>query len=229
MRSAKYYFGVTLARGNRPYNEDAYQAGVIDIPNFSPIQAADTIELDNTDDELAVGPDQEPAVFYFGVFDGHGGDEASSFLKNYMHRYIEESSKLLNPENRQQPAVLTSSRDDPLAIQVLAVEESPEEIEAREKRKHMQTELVNTWKDTVGGYFRRFKPDFGGVKRCGRGGDFGIESVLMYAFLKADLDFITSTRPWFLSPYEPEPVGKSGPGEPRKSGSTATVVLLSTS
>jgi protein phosphatase PTC6 len=141
----------------------------------------------------------EPSVFYFAVFDGHGGDAASVFLKDYLHQYVEATATLFASEDR-------------------------------ERRKELQNQLVDAWKE-VGGYFRRFKPDFG-LKGAGRNGDGGIAATLSYAFLKADFDFITNTRPWFLSEEEtPEQLKLAGKGEKTsfKGGSTATVVLLSTS
>ncbi|KAG0644201.1 hypothetical protein HOY80DRAFT_854842, partial [Tuber brumale] len=78
LRSARQHFGVSRSRGNRPYNEDWYQAGVIDIPPFT------------------LSPDSaptDPSVFYFGVFDGHGGEDCSAFVKDYLHTYIEQSFK----------------------------------------------------------------------------------------------------------------------------------------
>lgn len=35
LRSAKHHFGVAVSRGSRIYNEDSYQAGVIEIPAFA--------------------------------------------------------------------------------------------------------------------------------------------------------------------------------------------------
>jgi len=217
LRSAKHHFGVTRGRGMRPYNEDNYQAGVINLPPFSRQSHEATTEEETL-------PGQEPAVFYFSVFDGHGGDAASLFLKDYLHRYIEETSKLMNPEEKPRPAASIST-------DTVEVEETDQEKQQRQKRKELQTDLVNSWKGTVGGYFRRFQPDFGGVKGCGHAsGDGGVEAVLTYAFLKADLDFITNTRPWFLSEQEEPPQVRSPERtNPFKGGSTATVVLLSTS
>ncbi|KAI5815285.1 phosphatase 2C-like domain-containing protein [Pyronema omphalodes] len=224
LKTAKHHFGATRARGTRPSNEDNYQAGVIDIPPFSRPRK-------DAEDEKAL-PGQGPSVFYFSVFDGHGGDAASLFLKDYLHLYIEETSKLMNPnaEPRAAEAITAESWD---------AEESEAEAEQRQKRIEMQVSLVNAWKDTVGGYFRRFKPDFGGVKGCGfTSGDGGVEAVLTYAFLKADLDFITNTRPWFLPPPPPPPPPEEPPANPPtdetanhkpKGGSTATAVLLATS
>jgi Protein phosphatase 2C len=178
LRSAKQHFGVTRARGNRAYNEDWYQAGVISLPPFAP---------------LATSSPPDSPVFYFGVFDGHGGEDCSSFLRNHLHAYIEETAKSFGGGDEQKAA--------------------------------MQTQLVAAWKDTVGGYFRRFKPDFSGQGEAGE-----LESILTYAFLKADMDFITRTKPWFLTSESggPEEQTQKTKSTPFKGGSTASVALIST-
>ncbi|KKY14900.1 putative protein phosphatase 2c [Phaeomoniella chlamydospora] len=35
----------------------------------------------------------DPQVFYFGVFDGHGGEECSGYLTERLHEYIEKTSR----------------------------------------------------------------------------------------------------------------------------------------
>lgn len=35
LQSAKHHFGVSVSRGQRPYNEDTYQAGTLEIPAFA--------------------------------------------------------------------------------------------------------------------------------------------------------------------------------------------------
>ncbi|RPA95085.1 protein serine/threonine phosphatase 2C [Choiromyces venosus 120613-1] len=177
LRSAKQHFGVSRSRGNRPYNEDWYQAGVIDIPPFT--LAPDSAPTD-------------PSVFYFGLFDGHGGEDCSAFVKDYLHTYIEQSAKAFS--------------------------------ENEEQKISMQTQLVSSWKDTVGGYFRRFKPDFEGRGEAGE-----MEAVLTYAFLKADMDFITRTKPWFLTgEHALQAGGAPKKPIPFKGGSTASIALIST-
>lgn len=133
------------------------------------------------------------STFYFGVFDGHGGGDCSVFLRDRLHRYIEESARLFDGNVEQKIAT--------------------------------QTQLATAWKDTVGGYFKRFKPDFSGRGEAGE-----MEAVLTYAFLRADLDFITRARPSFMVGDNTRPEGgvpKSNLGPP-KSGSTASIALIST-
>ena len=120
LRSAKHHFGVSVSRGTRPYNEDAYQAGVIDLPAFakktpvsltrapasSPLQIfregqrkqqeqkkwQESTGIDG-EGTAAEGMSGDPQVFYFGVFDGHGGTECSGFLRESLHSYIEDAAK----------------------------------------------------------------------------------------------------------------------------------------
>lgn len=115
LRSAKHHFGVAVSRGSRIYNEDSYQAGVIEIPAFakrppvnltrapadSPLQAyrkrqQEQREKGEGDGEgtSAESASGDPQVFYFGVFDGHGGGDCSRFLKDKLHEYIEEAAQI---------------------------------------------------------------------------------------------------------------------------------------
>ena len=56
-----------------------------------------------------VGATGDPQVFYFGVFDGHGGSECSGFLREQLHDYLEKAtaqfelkSSLLQERNETQ-------------------------------------------------------------------------------------------------------------------------------
>lgn len=64
-----------------------------------------------------------------------------------------------------------------------------------------------------------------------------MEGVLVYAFLKADMDFITKTRPWFSkqtgSEWGEGNIETGGDStkaraNPFKGGSTASLALIST-
>ncbi|KAI4122365.1 MAG: hypothetical protein LQ347_006521, partial [Umbilicaria vellea] len=117
LRSAKHHFGVSFSRGTRPYNEDSYQAGVIELPAFakrapvsvtrapasSPLQAYREAQQKEREEAAAEkgadggatapgGASGDPQVFYFGVFDGHGGAECSGFLRERLHEYIEDAA-----------------------------------------------------------------------------------------------------------------------------------------
>ncbi|KAI9863326.1 MAG: hypothetical protein M1813_003768 [Trichoglossum hirsutum] len=256
LRSAKHHFGVSLARGTRPYNEDAYQAGVIEIPAFAkraPISLTrsqrGTFDGGGTSADGASG---DPQVFYFGVFDGHGGSECSAYLREQLHEYIECSAKKFDlrsslkkgtttsdPERAanelsktcsSSPALrdkeITRSSGKPLASadgisastdnthQVLRPD-APIPYEAIKSRAvDLERDLITRWKETVGGYFRRFKPVFFSPSSGGKGYPsgydvayqtrhssssrdikddvVGVETVVMHAFLQADLDFVTA-------------------------------------
>jgi len=303
LRSAKHHFGVSVSRGTRPYNEDTYQAGTIEIPAFakraplslnrSSAAAAKEVTGAATPAGSASG---DPQVFYFGVFDGHGGQECSDFLKDELHEYIESASKqfelvssLKKPPtkrgsdgtvpNKEQKGISagehsSEGKDGLSAIPIRTVEgslEKPKVASAiqgqdpvpqkanRPKAIDLEMSLVRQWKETVGGYFRRFKPEYFSIpsttscadpteshKDEGKGCDppISIETVLMYAFLRADLDFITaqaskpdpeSTSDMPLNNDEilGEPSrrfhkGKIGGPTRFKGGSTASVAIIST-
>jgi protein phosphatase PTC6 len=317
LRSAKHHFGVSVSRGTRPYNEDTYQAGTIEIPAFAkraPLSlnrssAAAAKEVTGAATS-AGGASGDPQVFYFGVFDGHGGHECSDFLKDELHEYIENASEQFelvsslqkpptkkgsdgtvpNKERKGSSAGELSSegKDCLSAIPIKTVDEVKDSARIPERNDEgsleklgvasaiqgqdpvpqkanrpkvidLEMSLVKQWKETVGGYFRRFKPEYFSIpsttsradpteshKDEGKGCDppISIETVLMYAFLRADLDFITAQA------SKPDPESSSDMplnydeilGEPSrrfhkdkiggptrfKGGSTASVAIIST-
>ncbi|KAH6717750.1 phosphatase 2C-like domain-containing protein [Leptodontidium sp. MPI-SDFR-AT-0119] len=246
LRSAKHHFGVSVSRGTRPYNEDTYQAGTLEIPAFAkraPIslsRAGKTASATSADSASG-----DPQVFYFGVFDGHGGNECSDFLREELHGYLEktagtfelasslktgkkkergvggpsvergENSELASRGSESLQNVKTKSEKDvekdlniPIKDKDGRIEQPPASpaIESEKpvsvgsnkpKTIELERSLVAQWKETVGGYFRRFRPEH--FTLSSSSGDepaaetpVSIETVLMYAFLQADLDFITA-------------------------------------
>ncbi|KAI9820069.1 MAG: hypothetical protein M1826_001060 [Phylliscum demangeonii] len=182
LQSAKLHFGAATVRGTRPHNEDMWQAGVIDIPAFAhdgdePRSAAP----DDAEATSAEGSGGDPQVFYFGIFDGHGGAECSTFLKERLHTYIEDTAKQLH---------LVSSRG-----------QHPSRCRGPDggsTTADLERLLVRNWGETVGGYFSRFRPGHFSLDHIHRAeqvvpgfpDDVTLEAVLTYAFLQADLDFI---------------------------------------
>ncbi|KAI4170208.1 MAG: hypothetical protein LQ343_005091 [Gyalolechia ehrenbergii] len=331
LRSAKHHFGAALSRGQRPYNEDTYQAGVIEVPAFakrapinltrapasSPLQAyreGQRRQQEGTSQTSqggeatsAEGASGDPQVFYFGVFDGHGGTECSGFLKEKLHKFVEESaqkyaleSSLRGRSNRAGPSkkepepalpVANKSSDD-TATEVSGDGSSRLELRASSDRSapfptsepangralnpthgslsetpsspsgsgtpedvsSLQKKLMDSWRETVGGYFRRFSPAAFALKPP------TIVTVLNHAFLNADLSFITAQLKLTRSDSDPvladSPINTSdivpyGPytspqahfkctpshlhahapassRTPFKGGSTASVALIST-
>jgi protein phosphatase PTC6 len=263
LKNAKHHFGASWSRGQRPYNEDAYQAGTIEIPAFArrrPLSLQRSPKKDNLGADSASG---DPQVFYFGVFDGHGGGECSEYLREQLHLYIENGAqefelkstlkrrkgeitqfgqsslnsfgegenlpksskealdavKTYTPKDASQPKPPAAGSDErpPTGTKdETAPPESARSIRQSDnirKAEDLERALIRSWKDLVGGYFRRFKPEFFSVTAGGQGhylekeviaskslsytkslGEdnegIGIETVLEYSFLKADYDFV---------------------------------------
>ncbi|KAF1954762.1 protein serine/threonine phosphatase 2C [Byssothecium circinans] len=325
LKSAKHHFGVSLSRGSRPYNEDSYQAGTIEVPAFAKRQpmslqwsAGGSVKNEFTPAGSASG---DPQVFYFGVFDGHGGMECSAFLREELHKYVEDAMKLFelesslqsrgskerrigwpgsmgDPDNRPSESVTEAEGKESLnAIQThtppgtepikppdsanstgfptAGVNSKQQPIDSAPpvkqslsitKAEELERRLVRQWKELVGGYFRRFKPEYFSMSAGGRGHPaekdviekrsnpsssipddttegIGIETVLEYAFLKADFDFVSAQ----VGKQDEDPVladraindgdilghpsrsGKNIGGPQRfKGGSTCSIALIST-
>ncbi|KAL8810022.1 MAG: hypothetical protein Q9200_002918 [Gallowayella weberi] len=298
------HYRATTEIPRSPYNEDTYQAGVIELPAFakrapinlsrapasSPLQAyregqrrqKEQKEKSDVDGEgtSAEGASGDPQVFYFGVFDGHGGTECSGFLKEKLHEYIEEAARKYGLESSLQgksnkagqinkeaqaslPIAVKSSNDSATKNDGQAGEEvphtraswdpadSPPKLVDTDEVSSLQKKLIHSWKETVGGYFRRFSPSA-----------FTLDSpttsmVLTHAFLTADLSFITAQLKLTASDSDPvladSPINTSdiipygpytpqnsssqtgshnhSPAKPRtpfKGGSTASIALIST-
>ncbi|TAQ83092.1 hypothetical protein B7494_g8584, partial [Chlorociboria aeruginascens] len=311
LRSAKHHFGVSVSRGTRPYNEDTFQAGTLEIPAFAkraPISLSRFGGKKDTGGTSAESASGDPQVFYFGVFDGHGGNECSDFLREELHAYLErtagefelgsslkgkekkggveegrgkrkEGGKSSKSEDAKAPGKEGNKRGMKEEVRIQSIEEIEASLNVPEKGENgrienpspnlpldgeepvagkankpkaleLERSLVSEWKNTVGGYFRRFKPDYFSltssmdetpkIKK-----PVSIESVLMYSFLKADLDFIIaqarkpdlddhhSDKPLNADDILGEPAHLSSSGRiggPTRfvGGSTASIALIST-
>ena len=324
LKSAKHHFGVSFSRGSRPYNEDSYQAGTIEIPAFAkrrPISLTRSKKGDESNEITpADSPSGDPQVFYFGVFDGHGGSECSGFLREQLHEYVEEGARLFELESslkrKGKPEMYmgwpssmgdkdecgsvtegeVSGKDSLDAVKTLKApgtkpvkppqpgtgEKPPSGTDDQTpphdgfsplkrsdsilKAESLERSLVISWKELVGGYFRRFKPEYFLLSAGGQGHSLekesvqqkqlkhssisddttegiGIETVLSYAFLKADYDFVFAQvvkkdeDPVLADRAinaddilgHPSKAGKSIGGPKRfKGGSTCSIALVST-
>ncbi|KAH7040222.1 phosphatase 2C-like domain-containing protein [Microdochium trichocladiopsis] len=303
LHSAKHHFGVTESRGSRPYNEDSHQAGTIDMPAFAkrvPISLSRSSIKKSGEGTSADSAFGDPQVFYFGVFDGHGGAECSKFLQDELHGYIEEAaaefelkSSLRKHHGHVLPtandvrrhsslealddndadgvakldAVQMRSADDVKALadiptmnekgaigkfdkaQAVAGESPVPAKVSQAKALRLQKEIVDEYKKLIGGYYRRFSPKHFSVGKSEGDAEtpVSIESVLTYAFLRADLDFVSAQArkpdpedPYVSDsalnsdeilgrPHHKPPSGTGIGGQTRfKGGSTGSVALIST-
>ncbi|WYZ37378.1 hypothetical protein EsH8_II_000884 [Colletotrichum jinshuiense] len=290
LQRAKHHFGVASSRGQRPYNEDTSQAGTISVPAFAkraPISLQrNPIQKPNeaTSADSAFG---DPQVFYFGIFDGHGGSQCAEFLRDELHGYIEQASAdfgLQSSLGRSQRRETGRKDDDTERSEELFMkteEDVKDEIRVPEQDEHgvlrnpermeplkgvepvsakvdnipkatrLEQDLVEEYRQTVGGYFRRFNPEYFKLSEdkkesSDNGPPVTVESVLMYAFLRADLDFVSAQarKPDPDDPHASDcpvnndeilgvphkpPSGHGIGGLSRfKGGSTASVALIST-
>lgn len=281
LRSAKHHFGVSVSRGQRVYNEDTNQAGTIYMPAFAKRVPVSLVRSQSSPKQIGEGTSADsalgdPQIFYFGVFDGHGGSECSEFLRDELHGYIEEAAaefRLQSSLRRDHGTTMTDSMRDPDSgsgqEQNEGDQETPAEDGGISKAVKLQSELLQEYKRTVGGYFRRFRPNYFTVPATNSASSpedprlqqqqqqqlqqqlrspATLEAVLTYAFLRADLDFITAQarKPDPDDPYISDnlplnkdeilgkphlpPSGHSSIGGPArfKGGSTASVALIST-
>ncbi|EOA85463.1 Protein phosphatase 2C 6 [Exserohilum turcicum] len=320
LKSAKHHFGVTLSRGTRPYNEDAFQAGTIDVPAFAKRRPVSLTRKEHGRNDSQVTPEVgasgDPQVFYFGVFDGHGGAECSGFLREHLHDYLEKATQQFElksslashgcdthaggPKARGEASSSDQRQRDKESLDAIETHTPPgtqamkppqpgtkgelptagskstqtampgapsmAQSDSIRKAEELEQQLVKQWKELVGGYFRRFKPEYFSVSAGGQGHPaekevvqkqhmgasrtgghvqqgIGIETVLEYAFLKADYDFVAAQ----VGKKEEDPVRadkalndddilghpsrttKHIGGETRfKGGSTCSVALIST-
>lgn len=91
LRRAKHHLGVATDRGSRPYNEDRDQAGTISLPAFAR-KAPRSVRQKPGEATPADSVLGDPQVFYFGVFDGHGGSQCAEFIQDELPGYIEKAS-----------------------------------------------------------------------------------------------------------------------------------------
>ncbi|CAM1503943.1 Fc.00g015340.m01.CDS01 [Cosmosporella sp. VM-42] len=291
MRRAKHHLGVATSRGSRPYNEDMDQAGTISIPAFAKRapRSVRTRPGEPTTADSALG---DPQIFYFGVFDGHGGTQCAEFARDELHGYIENASSEFGlqsslrkkkpgraeyhyvkqetsvPKTRKRalealemkgPEEVKNDMEEQLEADKIGVEKPkhgapihsatspPAQVSDQAKAIRLEKELVQEYKDTIGGYFRRFNPEhFVSTRDNPEEATITVESVLTYAFLRADLDFVSAQArkedpddKWgsdtplnndeILGVPHATPSGHGIGGKTRfKGGSTASIALIST-
>ena len=228
----------------------------------------------------------DPQIFYFAVFDGHGGTQCSHFLRDELHGYIEQAAVgfgLQSSLRKKKPGreahsgtstkpagkelaldsvdmkgpdevkddMRVPSRDEIGAVQhpehessVPSAESFPAVVQDHGKAIQLQKDLVKAYRKTIGGYFRRFNPEhFNTQEDADADAPITAESSLTYAFLRADLDFVSAqarkadpdesdipvNNDEILGAPHATPSGHGIGGTLRfMGGSTASVALIST-
>ncbi|KAF5008427.1 hypothetical protein FDECE_5297 [Fusarium decemcellulare] len=301
MRRAKHHLGVATDRGSRPYNEDRDQAGTISLPAFAK-RAPRSVQQKPGEATAADSAWGDPQIFYFGVFDGHGGSQCAEFVQNELPGYIEKASEEFglqsslrkkkpgrennnhnhhhdhkHRQSRSPPKAPATKKEALNAVHMKGPEEvkkdmhvpesnsggipekpvhgepmhsavsPPADVSDLAKAIRMEKNLVKEYRDTIGGYFRRFHPEHFVLSKDtpGETHKITIESVLTYAFLRADLDFVSAQAQKadpddsrvgdtplnndevFGNPSTPLGHGIGGPTR-FKGGSTASIALIST-
>ncbi|RCI16045.1 hypothetical protein L249_2317 [Ophiocordyceps polyrhachis-furcata BCC 54312] len=232
LRRAKHHFGAYTSRGSRPYNEDADQAGIVEMPAFA-TRAPMSVKQKPGEATPADGASGDPQIFYFALFDGHGGSQCSHFLRDELHGYIEEAASrfgLQSSLRKKKPGRDTAHDAKP------ATETTTTTTTTTTTADRLEKELVAEYKNSIGGYFRRFNPEH-------FGDDGTVEASLTYAFLRADLDFVTAqarkpdpddtdlpvNHDEILGVPHATPSGHGIGGATRfNGGSTASIALVST-
>ena len=238
LRRAKHHFGSATLRGSRPYNEDTDQAGIVDIPAFAK-RAPRSIKQRPDEATPADSASGDPQVFYFGLFDGHGGTQCSQFLQDELQGYIERAASAFGLKSSlrlERPATAADGKISTLHIEMAIakriardalVMKGPDDVKddsrlpsrdesgMLQRAEHgealqsartlpvavkdyakalkLESDLVREYRETVGGYFQRFAPEHFNLSEQPRPASvLSIEAAITYAFLRADLDFITA-------------------------------------
>ena len=200
----------------------------------------------------------DPQVFYFGVFDGHGGAQCSGYLSRKLHEAIEETAKLYELQSTLRSADHESLGNPSSASSGVYSEQAS----SRMPTNHA-IPLLQSYKANVGGYFRRFSPPLltGTPSKSSSTSTTSsptpsepptptISTILTHAFLSTDLDFVLEqhrlaaslrssndgdlpinaldSHYQYSSTFNNPPSITPRNSQPFKGGSTASVALIST-
>lgn len=137
-------------------------------------------------------------MFYYAVFDGHGGTECSEFLKDNLHEYIQNAAAEFELQSSLKKKKRGDADEQAGRIQADSSHDFLPIVQKGNRRNigDLEKALVRGWKSLVGGYFKRFMPSsfsyFGDEHDSETHSGVTIEEVMEYAFLRADFDFISA-------------------------------------
>ncbi|CAK7894079.1 [Pyruvate dehydrogenase [acetyl-transferring]]-phosphatase 2, mitochondrial [[Candida] anglica] len=92
------HLGHFTSRVNRLYNEDKYSANVLSLKKTGKSKTAGSSgNTKKSNPEV----DAHATVFNFSIFDGHGGEQCSTFLKENLAQAIEDSDQLCGKSDKE--------------------------------------------------------------------------------------------------------------------------------
>ncbi|KAF9305404.1 hypothetical protein BGZ74_010363 [Mortierella antarctica] len=101
LSKSRDFVGIRSTRCQRKHNEDRYKVLVLNPPTLSPELAAAEASINNgtsngsaaqvKSTEGAQMDADEKSLFYFAIFDGHGGSHTADYLTANLDEYIEQA------------------------------------------------------------------------------------------------------------------------------------------
>ncbi|KAF9106725.1 hypothetical protein BGX27_009040 [Mortierella sp. AM989] len=109
LAKSRTFVGIRSTRCQREYNQDRYKVVVLNPPTLSPARASTSASSSSTSrgngsqhtansTEGAQMDADQKTLFYFAIFDGHGGSNTSDFLTAHLDAYIDEAKPEMVPD-----------------------------------------------------------------------------------------------------------------------------------
>ncbi|KAF9429884.1 hypothetical protein BGZ94_009073 [Podila epigama] len=90
LSKSRDFVGIRSTRCQRRHNQDRYKVLVLDPPTLSPELAGATETHIRTTEGAQMDADKK-TLFYFAIFDGHGGSHTADYLTANLDEYIEQA------------------------------------------------------------------------------------------------------------------------------------------
>jgi protein phosphatase PTC6 len=100
LAKSRSFVGIRSTRCQREYNQDRYKIMVLNPTSLSPevVSTLKDKKGGNRNTEGAQMDAKNKTLFYFAIFDGHGGSNTSDFLTAHLDSYIDEAKPSMVPD-----------------------------------------------------------------------------------------------------------------------------------